>query len=102
MYINVFLHHKIVCKDLLGQGHPEEALNLYNNILTKYPNSARAVYGKASSLNSLAAKKQSNALLEQAIAEYEVVLSLPDVPKMLFIVAGKTCAERQSFRGEQG
>lgn len=47
----------------------------------------------------MAEVKQSNALLEESIDKYLKVLSLPDLPKALAILAGKACADRQSFRG---
>lgn len=47
----------------------------------------------------MAEEKQSNALLEESINKYLKVLSLPDLPKALAILAGKACADRQSFRG---
>lgn len=77
----------------------QEANDLYDALIAKYPNSPRAVFGKANALNKMAEEKQSNGLLEESITMYLKVLSLPDLPKALAILAGKACAERQSFRG---
>jgi len=71
----------------------------YDDILGRYPSSPRAQFGKARALNSLAERRQSNAILEQAIGECMKVLELENVPKELFIRAGTLCADRQSFRG---
>lgn len=84
---------------LFLQGKITEASGLYDAIISRYPQSPRALYGKASVLNKMAEEKKSNAFLEQAISEFLNILSLPDVPKSLAIKTAKTCAERQSFRG---
>lgn len=84
---------------LFLQGKVTEALALYEAIISRYPNSPRAIYGRASALNKQAEQQKSNAVLEQAISEFLNVLSLPDVPKTLAIKTARTCAERQSFRG---
>lgn len=86
----------------LEKGKAQEASDLYDAVIAKYPNSPRAVFGKANALNKMAEEKQSNALLEESINKYLKVLSLPDLPKALAILAGKACADRQSFRGWGG
>jgi len=48
----------------------------------------------------VAEKQQSNKLLEKAIETCLQILSVPDVPKKLLIVASKFCVGRQSFRGQ--
>ena len=74
-------------------------MSQFDDILSRYPRSPRAQFGKAQSLNALAERRQSNAILEQAIGECVKVLELDDVPKELFIKAGTFCADRQTFRG---
>jgi len=71
----------------------------FDHVLSRYPRSPRAQFGKAQALNALAERRQSNAILEQAIGECMKVLALDDVPRELFIRAGTLCADRQSFRG---
>jgi len=74
----------------------------FDNILTRYPRSPRAQFGKARTLNALADKRRSNSILEQAIDECLKVLVLDDVPRELFTKAATLCADRQSFRGING
>jgi len=74
-------------------------MSKFDGILGRFPVSPRAQFGKAQSLNALAERRQSNPILEQAIDECLKVLSLPDVPKELYIRAGILCSDRQSFRG---
>jgi len=84
---------------LCYQGDVNTAMTQFDNVLSRYPRSPRAHFGKAQALSALAEKRQSNAILEQAIDECMKVLALDDVPKVLFIKAGTLCADRQSFRG---
>jgi len=84
---------------LYCQGNINTAMTQFDDILRRYPRSPRAQLGKALSLNALAERRQSNAVLEQAIDECLKVLELDDVPKELFIKVGTLCADRQSFRG---
>jgi len=81
------------------QGDVNTAMTQFDNALRHYPKSPRAQFGKAQALNALAERRQSNAILEQAIDECMKVLALDDVPRELFVKAGILCAARQSFRG---
>ena len=84
---------------LYYQGDENSAVAKYETILSRYPKSPRAQFGRAQALNAVADRRQSNAVLEQAIDECMKVLALDAVPKQLFIKAGTLCADRQSFRG---
>jgi hypothetical protein len=44
-------------------------------------------------------QQRSNALLEQSIAAYEVVLKLNNIPPALLVKAARKCASRMAFRG---
>ncbi len=87
--------------DSLIETNPEAAIAKYDEILlAARPNSARAIYGKAKALDSLAENRKSNALLEQAITLYQDVLSLGDqVPAQMYLEVGLKCVERMQFRG---
>ena len=51
------------------QGALSEALKAYEDLLQLYPQSGRARYGRAQSLDQLSNQQQSNALLEQCIGK---------------------------------
>lgn len=72
---------------------------MYDRILSRSPQNPRAVFGRASALDRLSEIEQRNDLLELAIDDYMKVLSLHDAPKSLVLKAGRTCADRQKFRG---
>lgn len=68
------------------------------------PQSARALYGRACSLDRLAEVERSNSRLEQAIATYRSVIDMADehpdqVPLPLLRLAAEKCIERMRFRG---
>ncbi|KAL3888160.1 hypothetical protein ACJMK2_000539 [Sinanodonta woodiana] len=84
------------------KGQLDEAQKHYESILAKYPDSPRAMYGKAETLNKLAELRQSNPVLEESIETMSRVLQLPDTPDELFIAAGRKLADRQQFRGWGG
>ncbi|KAJ8322287.1 hypothetical protein KUTeg_000758 [Tegillarca granosa] len=87
---------------LLDKDNLEEALRGYDKVLAKYPESPRAIYGKAETLDKTAEKQRSNSLLEEAIATFQKVLDTEDVPGELAIKAGTRMADRQQFRGWGG
>lgn len=71
------------------------------------PQSARALYGRACSLDRLAEVERSNSRLEQAIATYRSVIDMADehpdqVPLPLLRLAAEKCIERMRFRGFMG
>ena len=45
--------------------------------------------------------ERSNTYLEKAIEAYLNVFQLDDVPEGLQLIAGRQCAQRQSFRGNK-
>ncbi|XP_073440036.1 aspartyl/asparaginyl beta-hydroxylase isoform X2 [Dendrobates tinctorius] len=84
---------------LRKKGKVEEALTAFELLVTKYPQSPRARYGKAQSEDELAEKKRSNEILLRAIGTYEEVTGLPNVPTDLVKIALMRRANRQQFLG---
>lgn len=84
---------------LFVQKNLERANDHFEQLLTKYPNSPRALYGKARSLDKLAEKQRSNKMLEEAIATYQKVMDAKDTPDELFKKAGLKLGEKLEFRG---
>ncbi|XP_042866842.1 titin-like isoform X2 [Penaeus japonicus] len=87
--------------------NPGKALNSFGAILHRLPQSARALYGRACSLDRLAEVERSNSRLEQAIATYRSVIDMADehpelVPLPLLRMAAEKCIERMRFRGFMG
>ncbi|KAK7071360.1 hypothetical protein SK128_001395, partial [Halocaridina rubra] len=84
--------------------NPRDALNSFGAILSRNPKSARALYGRAQSLDRLAEVERSNSKLEQAILTYRGVIDLADedialVPLSLLREAAEKCIDRMRFRG---
>lgn len=86
---------------LFVQKNLERANDHFEQLLTKYPNSPRALYGKALSLDKLAEKQRSNKMLEEAIATYQKVMDAKDTPDELFKKAGLKLGEKLEFRGNK-
>ncbi|XP_075069668.1 aspartyl/asparaginyl beta-hydroxylase isoform X2 [Mixophyes fleayi] len=84
---------------LRKKGKVDEALKDFEILVTKYPQSPRARYGKAQCEDDLAEKRRSNDILLRAISSYEEVSGLPNVPKELAKLALKRRANRQQFLG---
>ncbi|XP_047493946.1 cell surface glycoprotein 1-like isoform X2 [Penaeus chinensis] len=87
--------------------NPGKALNSFGALLHRLPQSARALYGRACSLDRLAEVERSNSRLEQAIATYRSVIDMADehpdkVPLPLLRLAAEKCIERMRFRGFMG
>lgn len=83
----------------VNQRKPKAAMEKFSSILMKYPDSLPAQYGKAKSLDSLAELQRSNAILDQAIAEYLKILSFPKpVPDDLFLKVAERCIDRMRFK----
>lgn len=86
---------------LFAQKNLERANDHFEQLLTKYPNSPRALYGKALSLDKLAEKQRSNKMLEEAIATFQKVMDAKDTPDELFKQAGLKLGEKLEFRGNK-
>uniref|UniRef100_A0ABM5GBQ4 Aspartyl/asparaginyl beta-hydroxylase isoform X3 n=1 Tax=Pogona vitticeps TaxID=103695 RepID=A0ABM5GBQ4_9SAUR len=84
---------------LRKKGKAEEALKAFESLVSKYPQSPRARYGKAQSEDDLAEKMRSNEILQKAINTYGEAASLPNVPDDLVKLALKRRADRQQFLG---
>lgn len=85
--------------DFIQEKNLERANDHFEQLLTKYPNSPRALYGKALSLDKLAEKQRSNKMLEEAIATFQKVMDAKDTPDELFKQAGLKLGEKLEFRG---
>ncbi|XP_074997887.1 aspartyl/asparaginyl beta-hydroxylase isoform X2 [Calonectris borealis] len=84
---------------LRKKGKVEEALRVFEALVSQYPQSPRARYGKAQSEDDLAEKMRSNEMLQKAINTYDEVVSLPNVPSDLIKLSLKREADRQQFLG---
>ncbi|XP_012578439.1 PREDICTED: aspartyl/asparaginyl beta-hydroxylase isoform X2 [Condylura cristata] len=84
---------------LRKRGKIEEAVNAFEELVRKYPQSPRARYGKAQCEDDLAEKRRSNDILRKAIETYQEVAGLPDVPADLMKLSLKRRSERQQFLG---
>ncbi|XP_061094027.1 aspartyl/asparaginyl beta-hydroxylase isoform X7 [Conger conger] len=84
---------------LRKKGKVEEALQAFESLVQRYPQSPRSRYGKAQSEDDMAEKKRSNDLLLKAINTYREVSELPDAPADLVKATLKRRAERQQFLG---
>ncbi|XP_070077601.1 aspartyl/asparaginyl beta-hydroxylase isoform X2 [Equus przewalskii] len=84
---------------LRKRGKIEEAVNAFEELVRKYPQSPRARYGKAQCEDDLAEKRRSNEVLRRAIETYQEVAALPDVPADLMKLSLKRRSERQQFLG---
>lgn len=84
---------------LLEQGDIDGAVQKFDKILQKYPDSPRALWGKGLSTDKLAEQKRSNQLLEEAINLMDRALRLSDIPEKLLLQVATKLASRQAFRG---
>ncbi|XP_061455765.1 aspartyl/asparaginyl beta-hydroxylase isoform X2 [Rhineura floridana] len=84
---------------LRKKGKAEEALKAFEALVSKYPQSPRARYGKAQSEDDLAEKVRSNEILQQSISTYGEVASLPNVPDDLIKLTLTRRADREQFLG---
>uniref|UniRef100_A0A8C2MVF0 Aspartyl/asparaginyl beta-hydroxylase n=1 Tax=Cricetulus griseus TaxID=10029 RepID=A0A8C2MVF0_CRIGR len=84
---------------LRKRGKIEEAMNAFEELVRKYPQSPRARYGKAQCEDDLAEKRRSNEVLRRAIETYQEAASLPDAPTELVKLSLKRRSERQQFLG---
>ncbi|XP_053267991.1 aspartyl/asparaginyl beta-hydroxylase isoform X3 [Pleuronectes platessa] len=84
---------------LLKKGKVEEALRAFEALVQQYPQSPRALYGKAQAEDAVAEKQRSNDLLQKAINSYREAAELPDATPDLLRAALKRRAERQQFLG---
>ncbi|XP_055969418.1 aspartyl/asparaginyl beta-hydroxylase isoform X2 [Sorex fumeus] len=84
---------------LRKRGKVEEAMQAFEELVRKYPQSPRARYGKAQCEDDLAEKRRSNEILRGAIETYQEVADLPDAPADLVRLSLKRRSERQQFLG---
>ncbi|KAG5204874.1 hypothetical protein JEQ12_019319 [Ovis aries] len=84
---------------LRKRGKIEEAVNAFEELVRKYPQSPGARYGKAQCEDDLAEKRRSNEILRRAIETYQEAASLPDAPTDLVKLSLKRRSDRQQFLG---
>ena len=82
------------------QGFPRDALESFNNLLSKNLKSPRATYGRAAALSDIAKIESSNQILEQSMHVLEVLISNPETPDALLLKGGLDLAKKQLFRGK--
>ncbi|XP_014256084.1 aspartyl/asparaginyl beta-hydroxylase isoform X2 [Cimex lectularius] len=80
--------------------HLDKAFAIYESVLRTRPNSPRALHGKAQILDKQAEMKRSNAILQEAIQTYLMVVNQPKVPPTLLKLAALRCINRIRFRGQ--
>ncbi|XP_041101756.1 aspartyl/asparaginyl beta-hydroxylase-like isoform X3 [Polyodon spathula] len=84
---------------LRKKGKVEDAMRAFEDLVSKYPESPRARYGKAQTEDDLAEKQRSNEALQRAIKTYGEVAEVPSAPTDLVKLALRRRAERQQFLG---
>ncbi|XP_053383028.1 aspartyl/asparaginyl beta-hydroxylase-like [Mercenaria mercenaria] len=84
---------------LLEEGDVEGAIQKFDKILQKHPESPRALWGKGLATDKLAEQKRSNKLLEEAIKLLDSALRASDTPEQLLLQIATKLAHRQAFRG---
>uniref|UniRef100_A0A8C6SHV2 Un-named hu7910 n=1 Tax=Neogobius melanostomus TaxID=47308 RepID=A0A8C6SHV2_9GOBI len=84
---------------LRKKGKVDEALQAFESLVHKYPQSPRARFGKAQAEDDVAEKRRSNDMLQRAINSYREASELPDVTPDLLKAALKRRSERQTFLG---
>jgi len=67
--------------------------------MSRHPNSSRARYGRAKTLDKIAEQKRSNALLDAAIDAYLHTLKAPNVPDPLLVLVAERTIDRMRFKG---
>ena len=78
----------------------EQAKSAFEKLVRNHPNSPRAMYGLARSLDDLADMRRSNQILQEAIDTFEKVGKVKDCPIALKRKAVLRQAERVSFLGK--
>ncbi|XP_034776431.2 aspartyl/asparaginyl beta-hydroxylase isoform X5 [Acipenser ruthenus] len=84
---------------LRKKGKVEDAMRAFEDLVSKYPESPRARYGKAQTEDDLAEKQRSNEALQRAIKTYGEVAEVPNAPTDLVKLTLRRRAERQQFLG---
>ena len=87
-------------ENLLKTKKIEKAKRAFEQLVKGHPNSPRAMYGLARSLDNLADSMRSNQILQEAIDTYEKVGKVKDCPSPLKRLAVLKQAERVSFLGK--
>ncbi|CAE1268946.1 ASPH [Acanthosepion pharaonis] len=97
--VDYLIRDELDAADELLKDSPREALETFNNLLSKNMKSPRATYGRAAALSDIAKLESSNQILEQSMHVLEVLLSNPDTPDALLLKGGLDLAKKQHFRG---
>ena len=87
---------------LLQKKDWSSAVKEFDKVLNVFPQSSRALYGKAVALDKLSVEQRSNGLLDQCIALYSSVgLTSALASSELQVAALDALAERAQFRGKR-
>uniref|UniRef100_A0A182PNF1 Aspartyl/asparaginy/proline hydroxylase domain-containing protein n=1 Tax=Anopheles epiroticus TaxID=199890 RepID=A0A182PNF1_9DIPT len=85
----------------LDEKKPQKALETFDRIILRKPNSIKALIGRARCLDALAEQRRSNTILTEAIAAYRKVfdqeLAVDDVT---FKTIAERCIDRMRFQGQ--
>ncbi|CAK8683183.1 unnamed protein product [Clavelina lepadiformis] len=86
--------------ELLKKKKVNEALSVFEKIISSNPSSPSAIFGKAEALNQKSLQQRSNKILIESLKFYDQVINLPNCPKKLKKKAGLIKAERHIFLGQ--
>uniref|UniRef100_A0A914CCF6 Aspartyl/asparaginy/proline hydroxylase domain-containing protein n=1 Tax=Acrobeloides nanus TaxID=290746 RepID=A0A914CCF6_9BILA len=92
--------NKLDLADYLVEKHEfDTALKTYDQVLASYKNSPRARFGRARVMQLQSEFDQEDHYLDQALAEYQLVLDNNDTPPALFRQAAENLIQGARFRG---
>lgn len=99
-YDKTILNDLDEAEKLLKAKQVEKAKRAFEKLVREHPNSPRAMYGLARSLDDLADLRRSNQILQEAIDSLGKVGNVKDCPMALKRLAVMRQAERASFLGK--
>ncbi|XP_063960501.1 aspartyl/asparaginyl beta-hydroxylase-like [Lytechinus pictus] len=85
---------------LIQKNKKDQALYKYEDIIKRFPNSAKALMAKAQLLDTLAEERRSNDLLDGAIQSYRQAADTPHCPRDIKRAALARMGDRLSFFGK--
>ncbi|XP_041469732.1 serine/arginine repetitive matrix protein 1-like isoform X2 [Lytechinus variegatus] len=85
---------------LIQKNKKDQALYKYEDIIKRFPNSAKALMAKAQLLDMLAEERRSNDLLDGAIQSYRQAADAPHCPRDIKRAALARMGDRLSFFGK--
>ncbi|XP_030829722.1 aspartyl/asparaginyl beta-hydroxylase isoform X2 [Strongylocentrotus purpuratus] len=85
---------------LIQKNKKDQALYKYEDIIKRFPDSAKVLMAKAKLLDGLAEERRSNDLLDGAILSYRQAADAPNCPRDIHRAALARMADRLSFFGK--